>query len=401
MFKFNQKYLRYLYLNIVIFLLIFGIKYGQFFDVINIISIYYIFNSILNNHRIHRGLLIVLSILAVYTLHVNIAILYSGTIDLWHALQPYKVILNILGIACFMESLKRSGFTFIDVIFSIITAVAVHSFIVIYSVINTDFRMLIYSVTGFVEKSYLRSAGLTHSYGITSIVHAIGGILLLKYWTSLRSSKLYLYLIFIMIFASLFLLARVGLYIFVIYLFIWTAMRFSAYGFMFLIAIASLIFYIDITSLKLQNDTLENLRLSILHSLEIFYVITGVDSSFDSLAEVTKYSHHNVTTLEYLLGTGLYGRGNDHTYLATDISYLHFLSMVGLVGIITPVACYLVIFLQGRKYDYSSIFIVLIIIIANYKEATLFTRSLLSIYLLYFLTLNRFIKNDNGHNNSM
>jgi hypothetical protein len=97
---------------------------------------------------------------------------------------------------------------------------------------------------------------------------------------------------------------------------------------------------------------------------------------------------HNSTLTEIVFGTGLYGRGDPATHLATDVAYLHMFSAFGLFGLILFIAVYLLPVLQYRHvWDdpcyWAMVAMMTIIVIANFKETALFTRNMYTLQVIF------------------
>ncbi len=103
--------------------------------------------------------------------------------------------------------------------------------------------------------------------------------------------------------------------------------------------------------------------------------------------------YHNATPAQVFFGTGLYGRGDQWTYLPTDVAYLHMFSAFGVVGLALMIFAYVVTLPQHRTLAHRGAYwataaIVLVTLIANAKETALFTRHIYTLHvtLLAWLT---------------
>ena len=397
-----------------IFLLLFGLKFGSFIDLIWIFCLFIIFHHlIIMKEKINVDFPF-LAILF-YTCYILFIMLINNVYDQWHIFQPIRCLINYLGISILIDRYYKNKVEFELLLSMINYVVYMHALIVIVTFLSPELRMIIQNATGFVEKSYLRSAGLTHSYGITSLIHLIPFITV----PLIRKKILPFYfdvLGLVMTFFSLFFLARVGLYtlpfIFfslIIYSFYNREINYSylltILGLMIsVVAIIQLFLSDFVTSLIDSSSILADSPMIIYFheivsfALEIVVSTLEGDTSINSVDTIGNFTFFNHSVLQYIFGTGYYGRGDIFNYLPTDVSYAHFFSMVGIFGIFIILSVYVVpIFLyQGAKRDVKFVyfFLLLIIIITNYKEATFFTRTLFSLWAIFVVILrNESFKN--------
>ncbi len=407
----------YLHLSVV-FALMFGPKFGAFIDCINALSLILIF--VLIRQRLPKEIYSLLFVLAIYILHVTVVVFYSGVNDTWHLLQPWRFALNMLAIALYVSYLQEIGYTFKALTSYIEFAIFIHALILILMFVNTDFRYYWYDLTGFVEKSYLRTAGFTHSYGNTAI------LMCMPFFTFFTTENVFAKpltrtCMLITVFVGLMLTGRAGLYLvpFLMLAAIMVNMFYRRLGAKDLIApavivlFASLLYVVSVARPTIVSDSVFLLQASVFvnetvrHAFEV--VFTYLDKgiiSIESLETIKNFYFHNDSLSEYIFGTGHYGRG-ESKYLETDISYAHFFSMVGVIGMVWLLYPFLYslicTFRRNLHHEYFVLFFyTMILLIMNYKQATLMTRGLASLWLLYFfgyLLLNLGVHRDSTCNN--
>ncbi|CAC9578786.1 hypothetical protein [uncultured Gammaproteobacteria bacterium] len=380
----------------LIFLTMFGPKFGAFIDIIPITCLVLLVTNTFKTNKIvginHTAILI--AAYGIYSLFI-IAIM-NGVYDQWHIFQPWRALINYLGIVLIVKLMFDAGWNWRQVLSMVNISIYVHSLIVILTFLIPDLKYALFDLTGFIEKSYLRSPGLTHSYGITSILTAMPFILVYFVKNSLFSVK-YDYLGLVVVFISLFLLARVGLYLvpFLIFILLAVIIFMRRFRFKYIAIIFTIIFtvyfsfqYLVDMDTELLDGTGTMMAIffneSIWHSLEL--VVAYLDGNYElkSFEEIGSFDYHNETVLEYLFGTGEYGRGDRQYYLYTDISYAHFFSMVGIFGIILliliQISPYFIFFKSAPPLRFVFLILTVVILVTNYKEATFFTRNLFSLW---------------------
>lgn len=389
------------------FFLIFGPKVGAFGDTVSIFALFLVARSIF----LRRDLPvpgIEFGLIAFYALHSNAVILFSASNDTWHLFQPWRLMLNYMGLLVFVNELTRIGYGWGDILEGVNKAVYIHSFIVILFYFNPGVSSVFYAVTGFVEKSTLRTAGLTHSYGTTSLVHLAP--LYSVFFLRTRYSKWLLGILYIATVVSIVLMARVGLYAFpflVSMAFVYLAFtkRFKVrYAVVAVLLSVSLFVLLDRAGSKkvdiefispfVDSDTyqiVENFfNVGLRWSFEAYYSYEdgGGVGSFETIG---RFLYFNETFGQYIYGTGHYGREKPHWYLPTDISYAHFFSMVGFLGVVTLLLIYIVPLFVYKKAHRDLRFIyflfLVLVVVTNYKEATFFTRTMSSVWLIYLFAL--------------
>jgi hypothetical protein len=203
------------------------------------------------------------------------------------------------------------------------------------------------------------------------------------------------------VFIALLLTARIGLYLALFFLIPWGVSAVSKFIFhptmkkvveiLGFISLCLLVFTVIINSSSLMVGIF--LDEGIWHSFEIFTnILAGNGAQVDSFKTISQFTVHNESLLDHIFGTGLYGRGEASTYLNTDISYAHFYSMVGIVGVLLIVNVYVGPLFQYRRLfmtkEYALLaFTSLIVLIGNIKEATFFTRTITSVWLLFLFSV--------------
>ena len=185
----------------LVFWILFGVKFNSWADT----SLFVVIPFILHFKGNARVQSIVIASLIYSSLTLVLAI-YSGIIDVWHIAQPIKSVIALIGTFGMLiyaygdstEKLKRS----------IVSAILIHSVIVVICYFFKDLQAALNSITGFVSKSEFRVNGLTHSYGTTSLVHIIAIPLAFELYSGIKRSVV----IFLILLSAL-MLARVGLYL--------------------------------------------------------------------------------------------------------------------------------------------------------------------------------------------
>lgn len=387
-----------LYYFSLFFLLLFGPKFGAYIDLISITSIYLLIRYF--NYSIDRYSFALILILMLYTIHCLSIFLISGHLDTWHAFQPIRFGINVLGIATFISYLKAMGRSYLEVVSYFELAVCLHAVICIVMFFHPEFKNLVYSSTGFLEKSYTRVAGLTHSYGIPSVMMSLAfATIAFKENVFVNQSTRYL-LLFVTGFGLL-LTARSGLYIAPILFFFAVCLRSGAAGVikgLGILSISVLILFSTFDFLTSMKGSYEGqlgvfINESIYHAFEVFVSWrAGGPLEISSLETITKFDWHNTGILEVVFGTGDFGRG-EVSRLDTDIAYLHIFSMVGIVGSITLVSIYIMpwIFalIRGRSFtEVGVIFLVSsLMLLMHYKQSILLVRGVSSSFLILSLSI--------------
>jgi hypothetical protein len=386
----------------ILFNLIFGLKIGSYIDTINILSIISIFVFFTKYYK-KVNVNVILILLVIYGAVSNFKIVTSNYLDIWHVFQPWRAIINVLGISMYVNYLyQRKKFNSIKIIQYTNYAVYLHGIILIVTFIIPDLRYGISAITGFVDDSYLRSAGFTHSYGITSLCMLYP---LLTYFYINVNNKVINRMGLIICFFSLLITARVGLYLMPIGIIITLALRGKIKNIFVTVASSGGVFALMGLFYNMQSS-----GQFLIQSSE--FGVQGIDQFFNgafklslepiynyidhgyfsmkSAESITVYEYNNSSFAEMLFGTGYYGRGYLPKHLYTDISYLHFFSMVGIFGLL--LLCTLYVYpLYVFKYNntvYITLFaLTVIILIGNYKEATFLTRTIFSLWCITFAVL--------------
>lgn len=391
--------------TLVIFWMIFGIKRGAFLDTINFLCLGFLVYDVVTSRKlaIYNSLLFILIIYAIYS---NLRIAFCGVWDTWHIFQPWRALLVLLGITSVIKLMYKDGYNWEDIIAVLMYAIYLHGFIIVFTFFNLDARAKLSAFTGFVDKSDLRTPGLTNTYGITSQIMSIPlfAKLLVKksyipIWAELTG------LLFCLI--SLLFTARIGLYglPLIIFIIIFRMLLKGRLPVKFLLvssaAILILCFFIyaeenEVFDLE-NSDSVVISRINTFfsgtlhHSLELYFSAKKGDPEIKSFQTIKSFVFHNNTIFQYVFGTGLFGRGDPLSHLYTDIAYAHMFSMLGLFGLSLLFIFYIFPFLKFPKVppDLRFIFFIITIIsfVGNYKESTLLTRSLFSIWCILVCTM--------------
>ena len=258
---------------------------------------------------------------------------------------------------------------------TILNAVILHSIIVLVFYAFPELQHGLNQLTGFVSKSTFRVNGFTHSYGTTSLIHVAALPLVFDKSVLFRNLKIFIIL------TSVLVLARVGFYAGIIFLFCryFYFLNFKNAVILLTVGILSsfLLNWLGSVNPKEFSDDFQRYFLTLSWSFEsIFSIYDSGDFTNKSLSTL-EYRFLNKSFYEYFFGTGDFGRGDIH--LATDVSYLLYFSYVGLLGLV------LLIIIHSRlvfNFDTAGLFFTAIIMITAFKEPTFFTRGLWSFYLL-------------------
>ncbi|MGC6479564.1 MAG: hypothetical protein ACON42_04205 [Flavobacteriaceae bacterium] len=300
--------------------------------------------------------------------------MYSGIFDSWHIFQPIKSIFTLIGMFGMLTFFYNNSKIKIEKAF--VNAIIIHSIIVITLYFFRDLQNYINSFTGFIPKSYLRVNGLTHSYAATSLIHISALPLIYKYYKNIQKN-IYIFLIIF----SAFMLARIGLYLGLIFLVYKnsTNINFRKIIWLLIITISINVGFYKVLSLNPKSLS-ENYQLYLATfkwALESFYSFAETGSFFNKSLETLRITYLNESIIEYLFGTGDFGR--NAIRIKTDISYLLYFSYSGLLGLM------LLFFIHSRlNFNYpQNILILLIIFFTALKEPTFFTRGLWSVYCFF------------------
>lgn len=337
---------------------------------------------------------------ALATAYVIAILLFNGVIDIWWLGRMPRYLLNIG--ACFVltyaMNIRGRG---IDLLAYIFFASVLHSSIVIAQVLSPDVNAYLIRMLDNAHQSEIRFSGLVRGLAHPSFVMAasigIGYYCYAKSCIGLRVLILGSVLIFL---ASL-VMGRAGLYLGVIATFLAFSYDQIYKGHVvrlvvfYMLTISALgIFVLSIDELPLDPLTISALK----HGLEfLFNYLRSGEFSSSSMAdfEQHKFLFHNDTFIQYLIGTGLYGRGDASTYLPTDIAYAHMFSAFGIVGLLLLSGSTLSMLVISRRaikeHRYLLVltfFLIVCTFILNYKETTLLTRHVTSLLAFLWATLH-------------
>ena len=368
----------------LVFFLVFGLKVGAWLDSSNLISLLIIFIRF-SKQGIDRRSLYFFAALAIMAEYIALIIFINGAFyDLWHFFQIPRLLLNSLAIYYLVAYMSTMSAGTVERM--LVLGTLAHSLLVIMGMFIPEVRDTVYSISGFYSKTDFRFAGLTQSFGITSVVHAFG-ILLVLFSKTLTYSTVRRIIYVSVILVSQIFLARIGLIFsglfILVYVFKGGKNVFKGGKILILpiiFTISSLIFLAIYSAFDSFSPQIQG---SINHSLQLWFYFSE-DRSIQSLETIQNFIFHNTSFFEYIFGTGHFGRGDETTYLATDIAWAHMFSLGGFVFIAGSIFVYLYPLIIGRS-DYSFILlaITLVILISNYKEAFVFTRSISSVWLFF------------------
>lgn len=362
--------------GLIVFFLIFAPKFGAYLDFINILSIFLIIRYF-NYLRFQKSEIYFLILLLLIALDMSILIYINQAFsDIWHFFQTPRFILNFIAITAFIKFTMNHKDICFDTL--VVNAILIHSLIVICGIFIPEIKDLIYSITGFPDKSPLRFAGFTNSYGVTSVTHYFGLLILLLSKDIGMSNNKKHFSLFIIILSQIF-LARIGL--------VFSLLTITFYFFAISKLQSKILLSAIIISLVLIYPSAklflpESVALAIDYSSEVFLLL-GSAGEIGALETVKSFIFHNITVVEVIFGTGLFGRGDFATYLATDIAWAHIFSLIGLFGILLLLVLYIAPIFINKDIPKILLIMTVVILISNYKEAFILTRSVSSVWIIY------------------
>lgn len=368
---------RWIFSFILIFFLVFGLKVGAWLDSSNIVSLLIIVARF-NRQGIDRRSLYFLVALAIMAAYTALIIFINGAFyDLWHYFQIPRLILN--GVAIYFLIAYMSNMTAGTLERILILGMLLHSLIIVTGMIIPELREAVYSVSGFQSKSDLRFAGLTQSYGITSVIHALG-ILLILFSKHLGYGSIQKILYVLVLLSAQLFLARIGL----VFSCLFILLKWSTGARLSMLPITLLASACIVLGVNYMFDSFSpEAQAAINHSLQLWsYFSDGRE--IESLATIQSFIFHNNSFSEYIFGTGHFGRGDKSTYLATDIAWAHMFSLGGLIYIAGVLFVYLYPLMAGKsQYSFILLAVTLVILASNYKEAFVFTRSISAVWFFF------------------
>ena len=330
--------------------------------------------------------------------YILLVIALAGVPDLWWGMKPPRVLLNYVGVfVCVTYSLQRFGRQPTLLMFH--NAVFAHAVIVLAMAFSPSFKMLIASLFGGVTKSTFQISGLTRGLALTSIVMMFPFVTypLFAAMEHYREKGIALKLLTIL--AATFFMGRTGFYLclalaaFVVGAFAIsgrvTLRRGLATAAMLTAVSAGVLFSVmPEESWLARIPVAQRLVQPIRHTFEpLANYRAGRGFTVASVTHITSMPivYHNETVVEVLFGTGLYGRGDPWTYLPTDVAYLHMFSAFGVIGVALMCLAYVVSLprhadLMNRPVYWATAAIILITLIANFKETALFTRHIYTVH---------------------
>ena len=357
----------------VTFFFIFGPKRGAFLDSINLISIFVIFFGFKHLYfkEFEKWFLFFCFILM---LHFQIIITFNGAMyDVWHLFQTPRFIINVLATLVYVRIAISKN---IELLRIISDCIFFHACIVIVGSFEPSLKFFIYDITGMVDKSPIRFAGFTNSYSIPAVMHFFGILIILTGNLRPRAQYVEFIQILVLLISQVF-LARMGLVFSLSFLVAFFFIRMTIKQRLYSIFAFSLSIYLLSYELFFPEQIIEAFK----HSSEIFLLLGQADQ-INSLNTIQDFSFHNQTILEIIFGSGHYGRGDDFYHLYTDISWAHYFSLAGIIGIGLIIAIYFLPLIFLKENMILNLTMILTIFVANYKEAFIFVRGLSIIWLL-------------------
>lgn len=331
----------------------------------------------------------------VASIYVFIILIVNVVVDEWWLARMPRYILNLLACFALAYSMSSRG-KLLDLLLYIFLASALHSSIVVSQVMSVDFHNFLTLTLGNFQNSEIRFSGLVR--GLTPPSFVMAGSIGLGYYCYVNNRigfSTFLFLTFLILFACL-VMGRAGLYLGVAASGVAILYDQISKGhtvkvvFFVLSTIASFaILLLSIDLLPLDPIVVAALK----YGLEPFVKLVESDR-FSSISMVDfanhKFIFHNITFMEHLFGTGLYGRGDPVSYLPTDIAYAHMFSAFGMVGLVlfilgtfSMVGISRVTWKHARYLHLIALFMVLCVFIMNIKETVIMARQVTS--LLAFL----------------
>jgi len=321
----------------LVFLLMYGPKLGFMgFDFISAASVFalvrywrYVGSSIYTPPMLY-GLLA--------TAYVHLALTANGVLDAWWLMRMPRYLVNYL--ACFVVAYAVCGKASVErLVLYVFYAAGLHAGIVLLQVFSPEFDSVLAATLGNKQQSEIRFSGLVRGLAEPSLIMAASAAL--GYYCYVRRIiGLWHYLVIAAaIFSACLVMGRAGLYLGLTVTILAVGYDQIRRGRLLVISMA---FSVTMLVLLLFVNFIDDLPFDPLviaglkHGVEPFINLFGKgefsSSSMDDF-ENHRFVFHNVNTLQYLFGTGLYGRGDPGTYLPTDIAYAHMFSAFGLCGV--------------------------------------------------------------------
>ena len=349
----------------IVFWALFGLKFNAFLDTSALFLI-----PALIYFRFTFETKFLFYLLIIYTIHVFILASTTQILDTWHLFQPLKSLLVVLGIYGILQKRNIKNVNNL-----IVNAILIHSIIVILFYVFPVLQNSLNEITGFNSKSVLRVNGFSHSYGTTSLMHIIALPFILNDKKNFKALRIVIILI------STIFLARVGLYLGILFLIAYSLKDLNIKKILIItLLFTASIFAVDFivsTDYKTIDSEYQIMFLTFKWAFESLISLVQ-DGNFENNSFNTlNIEYLNSSFLEFIFGTGDFGRNEVH--LKTDISYLLYFSYVGLVGLFVLVLIHTrILFTRNMGYLLLSF----VLLITAFKEATFLTRGIFPLYIL-------------------
>jgi len=375
-----------------IFFLIFLLFYGPKIGYLDFLSLGAIFALLSYPRYLKRALNTWPMFWAiVLTLYIAFVLLFNGVVDTWWLLRTPRYIVNSAACFVIVYYLCANGRRD-DLFYYIFLAAIVHAGIVVLQANSSVFSSFLIDLLGNQQRSEIRFSGLV--FGLSPAAYVMSSSIFLGYYSLLsgRISALTFWGGAIIIFTACLVMGRTGFYLgFTSSLLLIMYDQISkGHIIRVVLAVFSLVLPLILVVLLVDvifTDPIANAGVRhglepIFHFLKFGYLYSA---SLDDFGR-DPFIYHNVTILEYMFGTGLFGRGDPFTYLETDIAYAHMFSAFGLVGVSLFIlgTLSMVVFNSHTWKHHRLLFLafclmILVVFIMNYKQTIIMTRHIASL----------------------
>tara|TARA_R110002072_G_scaffold289873_2_gene457216 strand:- start:13421 stop:14578 length:1158 start_codon:yes stop_codon:yes gene_type:complete len=380
---------------IIVFFILFGGKIG-FLD-INFIVLFYVLirqkNLVFKLGFFEKKILFFFISLSVYSLIISII---NGGVEIYWVLKFLKASIFLILLSITINSVKINFFKLNNLV---ISAVFIHSLIIIATVISSPFRDFVYGLTGYEHRSLLglRSPGITISFNSTAIVHVIAlYVFLFKEHKFKRIKRV---IVFGVIFISLLFLGR--------------TIAFSGIGIIFLTGIIKrkkiiigigffLIIFIPSTFEFINdNKNLENFSPRVEILLKNYKKFVSPFMGDDSNVNILTYQQNTLGSHYYFsnsITTLIFGNSRSGHVGLTDYdkrgetdSDLGFINSINANGIIVTLFLYLFyVFLIKMSYKSDIVLVLsLLTVILTFKETGFLTSHATPLLFFYVFVIRK------------
>lgn len=334
------------------------------------------------------------------TAYVLAILLLNGVFDEWWFGRMPRYLLNVSACFALTYSMHARG-KGIDLLAYVFFSSVLHSAIVTTQVWSPDFSAFLIGALDNYQESEIRFSGLVR--GLTPPSFVMAGSIGLGYYCYVKN-RIGLTAFFAgsaLIFLACLVMGRAGLYLgfgasvlAIVYDQVHKGRVASVVVVLITVLTAFAIFVLSIDSLPLDPLVISALKYGLEPLFNYLEVGTISSSSIEDF-EQHQFVFHNDTFVQYLTGTGLYGRGDPSSYLPTDIAYAHMFSAFGVIGVLLLSASTLSMLVVHRyvikrcRYLFILMCLLIVCVFAmNYKETVLLTRHVSSLLAFLWATMH-------------